>query len=92
MGFRHKNLKPHAERSMTPPSECAAGEEFLLLDPHGRYLPDGLESVNTNLFDPERPEFFAAREAWPGSIAPFEAAVAACSKFVKSWLKRTASS
>ena len=58
---------------------CIAGEELLLLDPHGIYLPEGEESVSVNLFNPKAKNFFAAPEVWPGNVAPFQDALAACS-------------
>ena len=59
-----------------------AGSVLLLLDPHALYLPDGREALEAELFNSRDKFFKAAREEWPSSIAPFEAATDACSGII----------
>jgi len=55
---------------------------LLLLDPHALYLPNEREALEAELFNNRDKFFKAAKEEWPGSIAPFEAATRACSGYM----------
>ena len=69
----------------SPPLHCLIttpvalpGQELLLLDPHGLYLPLREESINANLWDLDNEFFHRAQEAWPDTVAPFVAVTNAC--------------